>query len=327
VTVTVADAAYPDVAANVSEVNLTAFEFSIAPTVTCGTVLNFEKVITTSQDVYTIAFSIDAKVPLPVTSLFSDNMEMGPSNWTTGGTGNRWAITQEQAHSPTHAWSDSPSGDYNNNANAWLRSPVLDLSGKTGVSLSFWHQYALETGFDFGYVEYSLNGGTGWEPAVSSYSGQAGWTQETLALPALDSQPNVAFRFRMQSDGGVTDDGWYIDDVDLSYQPFECTFPLAPPGIPTLVAPPDDTITTTQNITFTWQAGAGEIPDGYNMEIAGAVITTTGTTWPAVMATGVYTWRVRAFNAFGYSGYTDAWMITLEKKVYLHYLPIILRNQ
>ena len=28
-----------------------------------------------------------------------------------------WAITQETANSPTHSWTDSPGGNYNNNTN------------------------------------------------------------------------------------------------------------------------------------------------------------------------------------------------------------------
>jgi bacillopeptidase F len=158
-------------------------------------------------------------------------MENGAANWTTGGTNNYWAITTEQSHSPTHAWSDSPNGNYLDNTNAWLRSPILDLSGTTDVTLSFWHRFALEDGWDFGYVEYSLDGGATWQATGSSYTGaQVSWSQQTLAMPAFAGQPEAAFRFRLQSDGGETDDGWYIDDVVLSYVPFACYDPVVPTG-------------------------------------------------------------------------------------------------
>jgi hypothetical protein len=236
-------------------------------------------------------------------------MENGASNWTTGGANNHWAITTEQSHSPTHAWSDSPSGDYSNNTNAWLQSPTFDLSGKFDVSFSFWQRFNLETGWDYGNLEYSLNGGATWQ-LIDKYTGlQTTWTQESLALPEVDDQPSVTFRFRLESDGGVTADGWYIDDVELSYVPFECTYPVATPGVPVLVAPPDGTMTATQAITLTWQAGAGEMPDGYNLELDGEVLTTTATTSPTMLATGVHTWRVRAFNILGYSDYSDAWTV------------------
>jgi hypothetical protein len=309
VTPSVADSTYPDIAPGETMTNNTPFVFSIAPTVPCGTDLDFEELLVTAQGNFTTTFSLLARVPLPLTTIFSDDMESGPDNWTTGGTYNQWAITEEQSHSPTHAWSDSPYGDYYNNTNAWLRSPTFDLSGKFDVALSFWHRYDLEIGFDFGYLEYSLDGGTSWEPALGSYSGHSGWIQETFDVPALDDQPNVTFRFRLQSDGGVTDDGWYIDDVELTYLPFECTYPVAAPGIPVLAAPPDGTITATQAITLTWQAGPGETPDGYNLELDGTVITTTETFSATTLGAGLHSWRVRAFNLAGYSDYSDAWTV------------------
>jgi hypothetical protein len=309
VTLSVADSTYSDIAPGETMTNNTPFIFSIAPTVACGTSLDFEELLVTAQGNFSTTFSLLAEVPLPATAVFSDDMESGAGNWTTGGTNNQWAITTEKSHSPTHAWSDSPGSDYSNNTNAWLRSPTFDLSGKFDVALSFWHLYDLETGWDYGYVEYSLDGGSTWlSPA--KYTGlQSTWTQESLALPEADNQPSVTFRFRLESDSGVTADGWYIDDVELSYVPFECTYPVATPGVPVLVAPPNGTMTATQALTLTWQAGAGEAPDGYNLELDGEVTTTTVTAWPTLLATGVHTWRVRAFNTVGYSDYSDAWTV------------------
>jgi hypothetical protein len=311
VDITVSDASYPDVAVGETASNLNAFELSIAPTVTCGLGLDFQKTITADQGVYTIPLRIYTGIPLPPEPLFSDDMEAGPANWSTGGTYDRWEITEEQAHSPTHAWSDSPNGDYFNNTNAWLQSPTFDLSDRIGLSLSFWHRYALEIGYDFGYLEYSLNGGADWE-VWDEYNGfQYAWTEESLDASVLEEQSNVAFRFRLYSDGGVTEDGWYIDDVDLLYQPFECTFPVEAPGTPTLLAPPDGTITTTHAITLMWEAGLGETPDAYNLELDGAVFTTTDTMSDTTLLPGLHSWRVRGFNAAGYSDYTDAWTVEI----------------
>ncbi len=305
VTVTVAAADYPDIAAGQAQANLTPFVFSIAPTVTCGARLDFAQIVAADQGVYTVSLSLYAMALLPPTSILSDDVESGAGNWVTGGTNNHWAISEEQAHSPTHAWSDSPGGNYQDNTNAWLRSPVMDFTGKVNAALSFWQRYDLETGWDFGYLEYSLDGGANWEDAVSSYSGvQTSWERPTFNLPALDNQADVAFRFRLSSDTAVTTDGWYIDDVDLSYQPFECTYPVAPPGAPVPVAPADGTLTTTQAITLSWEAGPGAPPQGYNLELDGAVITTSATSSATLLSPGLHTWRVRAFNALGYSDYS-----------------------
>ncbi len=83
-------------------------------------------------------------------------------DWTTGGSPNTWAITTEQAHSATHSWTDSPGGDYPSNANNWVRTPAYNLSGLRHVQLSTWLKYSLESGYDYLWVEYSLNGGSTW---------------------------------------------------------------------------------------------------------------------------------------------------------------------
>jgi hypothetical protein len=325
VTVSNADSTYPDIPVGEAGTNLAAFEFTIAPTVPCGTQLDFQETVSTTQGLYTITLSLDAKVPLPRASLFADDMESGAGNWTTGGTVNQWAITTEYAHSPSHAWSDSPGGNYADNTNAWLRSPIFDLAGKTDFALTFWQRYEMETAWDFTYIEYSLDGGATWEPPLGSYTGfQSTWEQESFDVPAFADQPNVTFRFRLESDAYVTEDGWYIDDVDLSYEPFQCTFPLAAPGIPTPLFPADGLVTSTLQLTFAWEAGPGEPPSGYNLEIDSSVITTTETTAAVTLTPGIHTWRVRAFNAAGYSGYTEAWTLTAVQRVYL---PTILRNR
>ena len=308
VSVDVADASYPDIAAADVQENLTAFVFSVAPTVTCGANLDFWTVLTADQGVFTASLTIPSGVPGTRTAFFSDDMESGVGDWATGGT-STWGQTTTRWHSPSHSWTDSPAGQYQDNATTWLRSPIFDLSDAQGFELSFWHQYSMEEGYDFIYVEYSLDGGVTWEPELASYTGLLStWTQETFAIPSFDNQNNVAFRFLLVSDGGVRDDGWYIDDVDLSYIPYGCTYPIDVPGVPVLIEPLSGTITTTQQITLAWEASAGWPPDGYNLELDGVVYTQTGTITDTWFDLGMHTWRVRAFNVQGYSAYTDAWM-------------------
>jgi hypothetical protein len=121
VTITVATASYPDIPPGTSQVNLTDFVFSISPDVPCGTQLDFMKLVSTDQSPFTLTFSLYASIPLPEETLFIDDMENGAGNWVVGGINNHWAISEEDSHSPTHAWSDSPGGNYANNANSWVR--------------------------------------------------------------------------------------------------------------------------------------------------------------------------------------------------------------
>ena len=99
---------------------------------------------------------------------------------------------------------------------------------------------------------------------------------------------------------------------------------IDPPAIPVLISPPDDDDhRRRRQITFTWQAGAGSAPDGYNLELDGTVITTTGTSWAASLDTGPHTWRVRAYNLAGYSDYTAPWSLIVAYRVYL---PVVVHN-
>jgi hypothetical protein len=310
VLVSVADSTYPDIAPGGAQVNNSPFVFSIAPTVPCGMRVDFVETLVTAQGNYTVAFSLYAKVPLPRASFFADDMENGPGGWVPGGSPNTWALTTLYSHSPSHSWTDTPGYNYGNNSDNWVRSPVLDASGITGLELTFWHRYDTEAGYDYGYVEYSTDGGSNWLPYVAAYDGQqTTFVQETLAASALDGHDSIAFRFRLQTDPGVTADGWYVDDVDLTYEPFACYY--VPPAIPTLLAPPDGTMTTSHTITFTWEPGAGGGDlEGYNLELDGSAVFTTPNTWlPLSLTAGLHSWRVRAFNSGGVSDYTAAWAV------------------
>ena len=101
-----------------------------------------------------------------------------------------------------------------------------------------------------------------------------------------------------------------------------------PPGVPLLLMPPDGLLTATQTITFTWQAGPGEPPDGYNWQLDGVVVTLTETTTGTLLATGVHTWTARAFNATGFSNWATAWTVEVEPQQvrYSIYLPLLLRR-
>jgi WD40 repeat protein len=99
---------------------------------------------------------------------FFDDVEEPVQGWIAEGS---WARTTEQAHSPSYAWSDSPGGDYANNANAALISPLLYVDDLITKELSFYHHYELEYGFDYGYVEISKDNGQTWSLPIYTVTG------------------------------------------------------------------------------------------------------------------------------------------------------------
>ena len=150
--------------------------------------------------------------------IFSDDMEGGPGGWFPQFP---WALTTATAHSGTHSWTDSPGGNYGDNASSSLVSPVLDLSGRSSVTLTFWHRYDLEQDFDFGRVWLTTNGGATWAGPLAQFTGtNLAWTQASVDLSAFAGQPAVQIALQLVSDGSIRRDGWYVDDVVVASASF-----------------------------------------------------------------------------------------------------------
>jgi hypothetical protein len=220
--------AYPDIPVNGTRRNLTPYTFALDANHVCGVPLDFTLTARTGQGLtYTDSFSIPTGANPVATTALSDSVENGANGWTTEANlpSIGWAITTESAHSPTHSWSDSPGGNYVPNANVSLISPIIDFSAYDSVSLSFWQIYALEAGFDYGYVEYSTDGGVTWtvEDAGTVNGNQSTWTQETVSIPGLAHATNGRIRFHLVADTNTEEDGWNIDDIRISGAKRSCT--------------------------------------------------------------------------------------------------------
>ncbi|GEM_PF-2894538 len=163
---------------------------------------------------------------------FFDDFETGLGLWTRSGTPN-WDTTSASYHSPGHSVTDSRAGNYGNNVNSYIQVlNGIDLSGYNHASLSWWERYSTESGWDWCYPEYSLNGGA-WTSLVTRYSGsKTAWTQRTFDLTNIcPTTTNYRFRFRFTTDGNTVDDGWYVDDVLLTgYVPTGVSGAPAAPG-------------------------------------------------------------------------------------------------
>ena len=154
--------------------------------------------------------------------LFTDDMERGAGGWTEASceplpcsSGSPWALTRTSSRSGTRAWTDSPGGNYQNNQNVALWSPLIDLTKVTSATLTFWHQYDFTSG-DQGSVWVARQQEDGsWMTTehLRSFSGtQPAWQQTSLDLsPFVGSRISLAFG--LWSDATETADGWTIDDV------------------------------------------------------------------------------------------------------------------
>ncbi len=146
----------------------------------------------------------------PATVIFHDDMEHGAGGWKPG---TPWALTPFPANSSAHSWTDSPNGNYANNANASLVSPPIDLTGRTTASLSFWHRYDFASG-DGGNVWISPAGGP-WTYLRTFTGTNLTWHEALVSLDAFVGQ-SVEVLFQVASNSNGTADGWYIDYVTVS---------------------------------------------------------------------------------------------------------------
>lgn len=141
-------------------------------------------------------------------------------------------------------------------------------AGKTNVRLEFYHRWLFEAGWDGGSIEIMRGGDAGWTyvPAAAILSGTQSYTGSAnsrsvftgtannasmyLTRVDLDAACNliagniggcagktIFVAFAAFSDGLVTDDGWYIDDVKITYDTVTpCTTACTPPTAATVSA-------------------------------------------------------------------------------------------
>jgi len=181
----------------------------------------------------------------PRQEFFADDIESGQGDWTheagSPGFGDQWHISTQRNHTPggTSSWKcgDTGSGDYGNLLDAVLLTPPVEL----GIDsyLDYWQWMDAETSnaysgyaYDGGLVE--LNDGSGWVQIYPDegytfkiregstpgpfpqetlvFSGHRDWHEVHFDLSAWENQ-TVQIRFRFGTDGAVTREGWYVDDV------------------------------------------------------------------------------------------------------------------
>ncbi len=193
--------------------------------VTPKSTFSYRVMVLTSSALHGLSNEESAITPAGMDYPFLDNGEGTGTAWSAQGT---WALSDEQAHSGTHAWSDSPAADYANNITSQsltLVSPI-DLRSASSPVLSFVHDWTFAAG-DSGNVEISTNGGSSWT-LLSSYSNGTsdGWKRARLNLSAYTSSNNVLVRFRITTDPSVTADGWHVDDISVAESPTVVPAPI-----------------------------------------------------------------------------------------------------
>ncbi|MGV6832022.1 MAG: choice-of-anchor D domain-containing protein, partial [bacterium] len=180
------------------------------------------------------------------TTIYSENFSSGAGGWTDTSTGagtGDWVIGSNVDHATgatgNYYYSQQYTTNYNNNTYITATSPAIDMTGFTGISLSFDLWIDTEAGWDGLKLEYSLNNGSTWNDLGSvanagwyndtdvdafangedGFSGSSGDTWITFSIDlsgediGFEAATQARIRVLMASDGSVTDRGAAFDEI------------------------------------------------------------------------------------------------------------------
>lgn len=163
------------------------------------------------------------------------------ANWTTP----NWGITTSSFISAPASITDSPFGEYGNNANSMITlSQMIELPETPYANLSFWAKWEIEAGWDYVQLLIKQSGSLSWTPLAGKYTkagnsnqlpgqplydGSSSWVKEEIDLTPF---AGTAFqlRFVLTSDGSVTEDGFYFDDMKIVMLNVETALPETSAG-------------------------------------------------------------------------------------------------
>ncbi len=162
-----------------------------------------------------------------------------------------WKVTNQQNHTTGGNFSYHNSKDlynYKSNQCISILTPPIHLQESQSSSLSYWINYNIEYQYDGVVVEISNDNGQNWTPITpeegypSSFSqtgdppanacgfqstqgaftgpngnsSLTGWIKYTHNLSSFSGQ-TVLIRWRFSSDGGAEFEGFYLDDIEITY--------------------------------------------------------------------------------------------------------------
>jgi carboxypeptidase T len=156
--------------------------------------------------------------------VFQDDCNAMNSQWTNSG----WGVTSAQFTSAGGSFSESVSGITPDNIDRSIKTTnFIDLTDALAARLKFNAKWMIEPQYDYMEIQASTDDVT-WDNLCGKYTDngsvyqnlnnplydgfQSDWVAEEINLADYIGQ-NIKLRFHFATDGGVTYDGIYIDDV------------------------------------------------------------------------------------------------------------------
>ena len=162
-------------------------------------------------------------VSLPPPPLFFDDFESGAPGWTHGGNQDEWELGTPQngpgaAFSGSNCYGTDLDGDFEENTDAYLRSPEIDLSRVSVATLSFVEYHSVDIEEDYHSVSVNIIDAASNEilQEVFREAGAVnGWTQHSIRLAGPSVGGKIKVEFLLQTDDVSPLPGFYIDDVSI----------------------------------------------------------------------------------------------------------------
>lgn len=164
----------------------------------------------------------------PFATNFDDGLTDG---WTREYT---WGLLAGGPTGSTYEMTDSPTSNYlNNQISHCTMTAGADLTDMDSGTVSFQAKWNIETNWDGVQFQVSVDGGAVWTPVATPYTqpgsgqgkqiagqpyfenSQAAWVLNTVDLAPWVGQPDVRFRFRLNTDSSTARDGFHFDDFTI----------------------------------------------------------------------------------------------------------------
>lgn len=164
-----------------------------------------------------------------LTPVFEDNSD-SLVNYDNNG----FDTTNTTFVSPSTSITDSPNGNYQNNANKSIEiNDEIDLTNASGAIVSFYAKWEIEAGFDYAQFQISIDNGNNWIAQCGNYTvagssnnsqptgeplydgAQFDWVLEEIDLSDYLGE-TIKARFVFRSDNGLRQDGFYFDDISFN---------------------------------------------------------------------------------------------------------------
>ncbi|MCS1350640.1 S8 family serine peptidase [Mechercharimyces sp. CAU 1602] len=165
----------------------------------------------------------EMEVLAPVTIGYEQDFESDATGWYSYGTNDSWqrgtpTSGPGEAFDGESVYATNLAGHYADSANMTLVMPPAAIPAEGETYLQYGEWFNLESFFDYGHVVISTDGSS-WEQVVEKNGETSGWQDAEVDLTAYAGQ-TILIGFHVETDGSVTKDGWYIDEVRLSDEPF-----------------------------------------------------------------------------------------------------------